>query len=50
MARKTKPKQSAPSFTEAVERFKAGHPDKWEELRLCPLQHGLEAIAETLNK
>lgn len=32
-----------------VDQFKAKHPDKWEELRLCPLQHGLDEIAACLN-
>lgn len=29
--------------------FKASHPDAWEDLRLCPLQHGLEAMSEKLK-
>jgi hypothetical protein len=29
--------------------FKAAHPDLWEELRLCPLQHGLDTMIEKLN-
>lgn len=31
-----------------VEAFKAKYPDKWDELRLCPLQHGIEEIAACL--
>lgn len=29
--------------------FKAEHPAEWDELRLCPLQHGLDAMAERLK-
>lgn len=32
-----------------VEYFKATHPDEWETLRLCPLEHGLEAMTERLT-
>lgn len=32
-----------------VEFFKASFPDDWDELRLCPLQHGLEAMIEKLK-
>jgi hypothetical protein len=32
-----------------VDRFKAKHPDRWEELRLCPLQHGLDEMVACLN-
>ena len=32
-----------------VEFFRAEHPDAWEELRLCPLQHGLEDMIERLK-
>lgn len=29
--------------------FQSEHPDEWEALRLCPLQHGLDAMAEKLK-
>lgn len=32
-----------------VEAFKAAHPELWEELRLCPLQHGLDTMIERLR-
>lgn len=39
----------AVALTRLVEHFKAQHPDKWEELRLCPLQHGVETMIELLK-
>lgn len=36
-------------FATIVERFKADHPDAWEEMRLWPLQSGVEAMAEKLK-
>lgn len=36
-------------FAAFVERFKVEHPDKWEELKLCPLQHGVEEMAALLG-
>lgn len=44
------PKRPSNGFRATIEAFKADYPDKWEEIRLCPLQHGIEAIAETLEK
>jgi len=32
-----------------VELFRRYFPQEWEELRLCPLQHGLETMAEKLR-
>lgn len=47
------PKRSAKLPTDGlsaiVEAFKASHPDQWEELRLCPLQHGLDAMIELIG-
>lgn len=40
---------TADQLGEIVEAFKAAHPDEWETIRLCPLQHGLEAMAERLK-
>ena len=33
----------------AVEYFRAAFPEAWEGLRLCPLQHGAEAMGDTLR-
>lgn len=33
-----------------VLQFKEAHPELWESMRLCPLQHGLEAMIETLER
>lgn len=45
-------KKERPSvgFRAAINLFKQSHPDKWEDLRLTPTQHGLEAIAEQLER
>ena len=32
-----------------VDYFKAQHPDQWEALRLCPLQHGLQDMVRLLG-
>ena len=32
-----------------VEVFRRHFPDEWEQLRLCPLQHGLETMGEKLR-
>ncbi len=32
-----------------VDGFKVRFPDDWEALRLCPLQHGLDAMIEKLS-
>lgn len=37
------------ALSRIVEFFKAKHPEAWDELRLCPLQHGLEAMIEKLK-
>lgn len=29
--------------------FRATHPDEWERLRLCPLQHGIEDMARLMR-
>ena len=39
----------AKALLELVEAFKADHPEVWEKIRLCPLQHGIDAMAEKLN-
>lgn len=32
-----------------VDYFAAEYPDEWEALRLCPLQHGIDTMAERLK-
>lgn len=32
-----------------IERFRAAHAEDWEELRLCPLQHGVETMVRKLR-
>lgn len=41
---------TASAFADAVSTFKANFPEDWEALRLCPLQHGLDAMIEKLSK
>lgn len=43
------PGDNGAALSRIVEFFKASHPDAWDELRLCPLQHGLEAMIEKLT-
>lgn len=38
------------AISAGVAAFKARFPEEWEALRLCPLQHGLEAMIEKLGK
>jgi len=38
------------TLADHVELFKARFPDVWDELRLCPLQHGLEEMIERLSR
>jgi hypothetical protein len=33
-----------------VAAFKARFPEEWEAIRLCPLQHGLDVMAEKLAR
>ena len=32
-----------------TERFKAAHPAKWEAIRLCATQHGIDEMIECLR-
>jgi hypothetical protein len=41
---------TATQLDDAVELFKARFPDEWEAIRLCPLQHGLDVMAERLAR
>lgn len=43
------PGDNGKALARIVEYFRATQPEAWEELRLCPLQHGLEAMAERLK-
>lgn len=49
MTRKAQIEGKAPSLADAITRFKVEHPDKWEELRLCPAQHALDVIAALID-
>lgn len=42
------PKSMARDLNAAVAYFKEAFPDDWDELALCPLQHGLETMAHKL--
>lgn len=47
------PEAAKPShgpLSDIVAQFKAVHPDIWESIRICPLQHGLETMIETLER
>lgn len=43
------PGDNGAALNRIVEFFRAEHPEAWEELRLCPLQHGLEDMARRLK-
>ena len=54
MSRSRRPGDPVPGDNgEALERiaafFRAAFPEDWEALRLCPLQHGLETMADRLK-
>lgn len=34
---------------EAVDAFKAEFPERWDAIRLCPLQHGVEDMIKALK-
>lgn len=36
-------------LAEIVTAFKTAYPAEWDELRLCPLQHGLDAMIERMG-
>jgi hypothetical protein len=38
------------TFRGLVAQFREAHPDKWNEIALTPLQHGVEVIAEHLER
>ena len=37
------------ALAEAIDGFRALYPQDWEQLRLYPLQHGIETIVEKLR-
>lgn len=43
-------KPSSGPLSDIVAQFKEVHPDIWEAIRICPLQHGLETMIETLER
>lgn len=43
------PGNNGAALARIVEFFKAEHPELWASIALCPLQHGLEAMAERLR-
>ena len=50
--RKTRIQADTPAitgFAAYVERFKSENPEEWDELRLCPLQHGIEVMVDRLK-
>ena len=47
--RAASPKEWGEALERIVDFFRAASPEEWERLRLCPLQHGLETMAEMLK-
>jgi hypothetical protein len=43
------PGDNGAALSRIVEFFIASFPDEWEAIRLCPLQHGLDAMVEKLK-
>ncbi len=43
-------KPSHRPLPDIVRQFKEAYPEQWEAIRLCPLQHGLEVMIETLGR
>ncbi|MCB4860781.1 hypothetical protein K7W03_14395 [Sphingobium sp. PNB] len=43
------PGNNGEALARIVAFFQAEHSDAWEELRLCPLQHGLQDMVERLK-
>lgn len=43
------PGDNGEALARIVAYFKAEHPEAWEELRLCPLQHGLDDMVARLG-
>jgi len=43
------PGDDGAALARIVAYFRHGHAEAWERLRLCPLQHGLEDMAQLLS-
>lgn len=43
------PGDNGAALARIADYFRNTFPDDWEALRLCPLQHGLEAMADKLK-
>lgn len=43
------PGNNGDALSRIVAFFRAEYPDEWESIALCPLQHGLEVMAEKLR-
>jgi len=44
------PGDNAAGLDRIVTYFRATHPEQWEQIRLCPLQHGLEDMVRLLGQ
>jgi len=47
--RRRRPREEARALAELIAGFRAVYPQEWDQLRLTPLQHGLETIIERLR-
>jgi hypothetical protein len=43
------PGDNGEAFARIVDYFKANHAEQWENIRLCPLQSGVEVMADILK-
>lgn len=43
------PGNNGDAFARIVDYFRVEFPEDWENLRLCPLQHGVEEMARLLK-
>ena len=43
------PREEARALAELISGFRTVYPQEWDQLRLTPLQHGLETIIERLR-
>ena len=43
------PREEARALAELIAGFRTVYPEEWDQLRLTPLQHGLETIIERLG-
>lgn len=44
------PGNNGDAFARIVAYFQKAHPEEWEVLRLCPLQHGIDTMIEKLKR